>query len=268
MIGTDPFDLQGRIALVTGAGQGVGRGIALTLARHNALGIAVNDFVLDRAEAVAEEIRALGVKAAAVQADVGDHASVSAAFAKAKAELGAPATILVNNAGNAGPNVTMGMSPPFWETKPEEWDRFFRTNSTGVLNCCHVAVPDMVAANFGRIVTIVSDAGRVGEQRLAVYSAAKAAASGFIRALARETGRYNITCNAISLSTIAPPMSEADMEAFMARDQVKAQLSRYAIRRYGTPDDVALMALLLSAPASSWITGQTYPVNGGYSFAQ
>jgi NAD(P)-dependent dehydrogenase (short-subunit alcohol dehydrogenase family) len=268
MIGEDPFDLQGRVALVTGAGQGVGRGIALALAHHNAGGVAVNDFVLERAEAVAAEIRALGVKAAAVQADVGDHASVAAAFAKAKSELGAPATILVNNAGNAGPNVQMGMSPVFWETKPEEWDRFFRTNSTGVMNCCHVAVPDMIEANFGRIVTIVSDAGRVGEQRLAVYSAAKAAAAGFVRALARETGRYNITCNAISLSSIAHPMTAEEEAAFMARDQVKAQLSRYAIRRYGKPDDVALMALLLSSPASSWITGQTYPVNGGYSFAQ
>lgn len=267
MIGNDPFDLEGQIALVTGAGQGVGRGIALALAHHNAGGIAVNDFVLERAEIVAAEIRELGIPAVAVQADVGDHASVAAAFAKAKAALG-PITILVNNAGNAGPSAQIGTSQQFWETDPAEWDKFFRTNTTGVLNCCHVAVPDMVAAKRGRIVTIVSDAGRVGEARLAVYSAAKAGAAGFVRALARETGRYGITSNAISLSTIVPPMSEDDLAALMARDQVKQQLSRYAIRRYGTPSDVALMALLLCAPASSWITGQTYPVNGGYSFAQ
>jgi 3-oxoacyl-[acyl-carrier protein] reductase len=267
MLGEDPFDLQGQAALITGAGQGVGRGIALALAHHNAGGIAVNDFVLERAETVAAEIRALGVPAVAVQADVGDRASVAAAFAAAKAALG-PITMLVNNAGNAGPNAQIGTSPPFWETDPADWDKYFRTNTIGVLNCCHVALPDMVEAKQGRIITIVSDAGRVGEARLAVYSAAKAGANGFVRALARETGRYGITCNAISLSTIVPPMSEEDLAALMARDQVKQQLSRYAIRRYGTPDDVALMALLLCAPASSWITGQTYPVNGGYSFAQ
>jgi NAD(P)-dependent dehydrogenase (short-subunit alcohol dehydrogenase family) len=267
MIGEDPFDLQGQIAFVSGAGQGVGRGIALALAHHNAGGIAVNDFVLERAEAVAAEIRELGIPAIAVQADVGDRDSVAAAFAAAKHSLG-PVTVLVNNAGNAGPTAQIGTSQQFWETDPAEWDRFFRTNTIGVLNCCHVAVPDMVQAQRGRIVTIISDAGRVGEARLAVYSAAKAGAAGFVRALARETGRYGITCNAISLSTIVPPMSEDDLTALMARDQVKQQLSRYTIRRYGKPDDVALMALLLCAPASSWITGQTYPVNGGYSFAQ
>jgi 3-oxoacyl-[acyl-carrier protein] reductase len=160
------------------------------------------------------------------------------------------------------------MSPPFWETDPQEWDRYFRTNTTGVLNCCHVALPEMVKARRGRIVTIVSDAGRVGEARLAVYSAAKAAAGGFVRALARESGRHGITCNAISLSTIAPPMDDAALEELMGTERAKQQLSRYAIRRYGKPEDVALMALLLCSPASSWITGQTYPVNGGYSFAQ
>jgi NAD(P)-dependent dehydrogenase (short-subunit alcohol dehydrogenase family) len=267
MIGEDPFDMQGQFALVTGAGQGVGRGIALALAHHNAGGIAVNDFVLERAETVAAEIRELGVPAFAVQADVGDRASVAAAFSAATAALG-PITILVNNAGNAGPSAQMGMSPPFWETDPQDWDRYFRTNTFGVLNCCHVALPEMVKAGRGRIVTIVSDAGRVGEARLAVYSAAKAAAGGFVRAIARETGRFGVTCNAISLSTIAPPVDDATLEEMMATERVKQQLSRYAIRRYGKPDDVALMALLLCSPGSSWITGQTYPVNGGYSFAQ
>jgi NAD(P)-dependent dehydrogenase (short-subunit alcohol dehydrogenase family) len=267
MIGEDPFDLQGQVALVTGAGQGVGRGIALALAHHNAGGIVVNDFVLERAEVVAAEIRELDIPAIAVQADVGDRASVAAAFATAQAALG-PITILVNNAGNAGPNTQMGMSPQFWETDPEDWDRYFRTNTFGVLNCCHVALPEMVKAKFGRIVTIISDAGRVGEARLAVYSAAKAAAGGFVRAIARETGRYGVTSNAISLSTIAPPMDDAALAEMMGTERAKQQLSRYAIRRYGKPDDVALMALLLCSPASSWITGQTYPVNGGYSFAQ
>ena len=266
MIGPDMLDLRGQVALVTGAGQGAGRAIALMLARHNAGGVAVNDFVIARAEAVAAEIQGLGVRAVPVQADVGDHASVTAAFAKARATLG-PVTILVNNAGNAGPEATMGHSPPFWESPPSDWDRYFRTNLHGVMNCCHVALPEMVGHKFGRIVTIVSDAGRVGEARLAAYSAAKAGAAGFVRSIAKETGRFGITCNAISLSTLEPPVSPEQLTQFLASEQSKAQLSRYTLRRYGKPDDVAAMTLFLCSEAASWITGQTYPVNGGYSFA-
>lgn len=259
------FDLGARTAFVTGAGQGAGRGIALLLARYNAR-VAVNDFVRERAEAVAHEIQASGGKATAVQADVGDLASVRAAFVKAGADLG-PVTILVNNAGNAGPSDQMGYSKPFWEADPQEWDRYFRTNLVGVMNCCHAALPAMVEAKGGRIVTIVSDAGRVGEARLAAYAAAKAGAAGFVRSIAKEAGRFGVTCNAISLSTLEPQMSEEDRARFMQSEQVKAQLSRYVIRRFGAPDDVAAMVLFLCSDAAGWITGQTYPVNGGYSFA-
>jgi NAD(P)-dependent dehydrogenase (short-subunit alcohol dehydrogenase family) len=266
MIAGDLLDLGGQVALVTGAGQGAGRAIALMLARHNAGGVAVNDFVMERAEAVAAEIGLLGVPAAPVQADVSEYASVTAAFEKARAVLG-PVTILVNNAGNAGPAATMRHSPFFWETTPSDWDRYFRTNLQGVMNCCHVALPEMVAQKRGRIVTIVSDSGRIGEARLAAYGAAKAGAAGFVRSIAKEAGRFGITCNAISLSTLEPPMSEEQLAHFLASDQSKAQLSRYTIRRYGKPDDVAAMTLFLCSEAASWITGQTYPVNGGYSFA-
>jgi NAD(P)-dependent dehydrogenase (short-subunit alcohol dehydrogenase family) len=260
----DLLDLAGQAALVTGAGQGAGRGIARMLAAHNAA-VAVNDYVIERAEAVAAEIREAGGKATAVQADVGDRASVIAAFGKARAALG-PLTILVNNAGNAGPNGSFGMLP-FWETDPAEWPRFLQTNLLGVMNCCHVALPDMIAAKRGRIVTIGSDSGRVGDARLAAYGAAKAGAAGFMRCLASETGRYGVTCNIISLATQEPQgMSAEDLAEHYANERVKAQLSRYTIRRFGRPDDVAVMALFLCSDAASWITGQTYPVNGGYSY--
>ena len=266
MIGEDVLDLKGQVAVVTGAGQGAGRGIAIMLARHNAGGVAVNDFVIERAEAVAEEIRALGVKAIGVQADVGDRASVQAMADRATAELG-PVTLLVNNAGMAGPAAQIGHEKLFWETDPAEWDRYFRTNVTGVLNCCHALLPGMVAQKRGRVVTIVSDSGRVGEARLAVYAAAKAGAAGFVRSLAKEAGRFGITSNAISLSTLRPPLEGEAMDAFMASESVKAQLSRYVIRRFGTPDDVGALALFLCSDAAAWITGQTYPLNGGYSMA-
>jgi NAD(P)-dependent dehydrogenase (short-subunit alcohol dehydrogenase family) len=266
MIGEDLLDLGGQAALVTGAGQGAGRGIALMLARHHAGGVAVNDFVMERAEAVAAEIEAMGVRAVPVQADVGDHASVTAAFAKARAALG-PITLLVNNAGNAGPQAEIRHSTLFWETAPADWDRFFRTNLQGVMNCCHVALPEMVAQQRGRIVTIVSDSGRTGQARIAAYTAAKAGAAGFVRSIAKEAGRFGITCNAISLSALEPSMSPEQLSQFLASDRSKELLSHYTIRRYGKPDDVAAMTLFLCSDAASWITGQTYPVNGGYSFA-
>jgi 3-oxoacyl-[acyl-carrier protein] reductase len=266
MIGGDPLDLGGQVAFVTGAGQGAGRAIALALAKHNVGGVAVNDFVAERAAEVVAEIQALGVKAVAAPADVGDHAAVKAAFAKVAETLG-PVGILVNNAGNAGPNVTMGLSPVFWDTDPGDWDRFFHTNTFGVMNCCHAAIPYMVDRGKGRIVTVVSDAGRVGEPRLSAYAAAKGAAGAFVRSIAKETGRFGITCNAISLSALEPNMPEDEKAAFLASDMAKATTSRYVIRRMGKPDDVAAMALFLCSDGAEWITGQTYPVNGGYSFA-
>ncbi len=265
MSGEDLLDLGGQIAFISGAGQRAGRAIALAFARHNAGGIAVNDVDAARAEAVAAEIRALGVAAIAVPADVGDHDAVHAAMTRA-ATLG-PVTLLVNNAGNAGPNVTMRPSAQFWDTQPAEWDRFLLTNLHGVMNCCHAALPGMVRLEKGRIVTIVSDAGRVGEARLAAYSAAKAGAAGFMRAIAREAGRHGITANCISLSTLEPALDEPAKSEFIASEQARAHVARYVIRRFGKPDDVASMALFLSSPAAGWITGQTYPVNGGYSFA-
>ena len=266
MIGEDVLDLGGQVALVTGAGKGVGRAIALELARHNSGGVAVNDFVAERAEEVVAEIRAMGVPAVAVPFDVCDLSAVREAFATAASELGA-VTILMNNAGMAGPTAEMALTKTFWEEEPGEWDKYIRTNLYGVLNCCHAALPAMVEAKKGRIVTIVSDSGRVGEPRQAVYSAAKAGAAGFVRSIAKETGRYGITCNAIALSSIQTMMTDEQYEAFTQTDQFKAQMSRYAIRRWGQPDDVGALAAFLCSDRASWITGQTYPLNGGYSMA-
>lgn len=264
MIGEDLLDLGGQVALVTGAGQGAGRGIALELARHNAGGIAVNDFVAERAEAVVEEIRALGVAAMAVPFDVCDLDAVRAGVSNVRDRLGA-ATILVNNAGMAGPNVQIRPDKMFWEEDPSEWTKFLGTNLYGVLNCCHAAVPHMVEARRGRIVTIVSDSGRMGEPKLAVYAAAKAGANGFVRSLAKEVGRYNVTCNAISLSSLMPEMPQEQLDAFMATDRAKAQMSNYIIRRYGKAKDVAALTAFLCSDVAEWITGQTYPLNGGYA---
>jgi len=266
MIGTDTLDISGQVALVTGAGQGAGRGIALELAKHNAGGIAVNDFVPERAEAVAAEIRAMGVPAMSAPFDVCDIEAIRAMFAKVRETLG-PVTILVNNAGMAGPNQSMKPTGYFWEEDPAEWGKYMNTNLYGVYNCCHVAIPAMIEANKGRIVTIVSDSGRTGERKQAVYSGAKAGAAGFMRSLAKELGRHNVTANSIALSTINTMMTPEQFAAFQQTDQYKAHVAHYTIRRWGQPEDVGAFTAFLCSDAASWITGQTYPLNGGYSSA-
>ncbi len=255
------LDLKGRVALVTGAGQGVGRQVALHLAAHNAGGVIVNDFHAERAEAVAEEVRAMRIKALPVSTDVTDFNAVAAMVADAEREFGR-IDILINNAGNAGPTTALGNERQFWETGPQEWANWLGTNLYGVLNCTHAVLPGMMARREGRLVTVVSDAGRVGEPHLAVYSAAKAGAGGFMRAIAKAVGRANITANSVALAATNTPGI-----AGLVRDDetLKKVLRGFIIRRMGEPSDAANLILFLASDAASWITGQTYPVNGGYS---
>lgn len=264
MIGEDLIDLGGQVAVVTGAGQNAGRAIALELAKHNCGGVAVNDFVAERAEAVAEEIRAMGVPAMAAPFDVCDLEAAKAANAAITEKLGA-ATVLVNNAGMAGPGGSLRPTQNFWEEDPANWQRYLGTNLYGVYNCCFAFIPNMVEARRGRIVTIVSDSGRTGEPRLAVYASAKAGAQGFIRSIAKELGRYGVTSNAVSLSSLMPDMPEEKLAEVMQSEHAKKQLSNYTIRRYGKSTDVAALVTFLCSDAASWITGQTYPLNGGYA---
>lgn len=154
--------------------------------------------------------------------------------------------------------------PPFWETGPDEWAGWLRTNYFGVMNCSHAVLPGMMQQNYGRILTVVSDAGRVGEAQYVVYSGAKAGAAGFMRGLARAVGRYLITVNCVALSAIMTPGLAKRLEDPERRKKV---LSNYVIRRLGEPDDGAAALLFLASDAAGWVTGQTYPVNGGYAFS-
>jgi 2-hydroxycyclohexanecarboxyl-CoA dehydrogenase len=260
----DILDLDGRVALVTGAGQGVGRQIALHLARHGAGGVAVNDYRLERAEAVVEEIHAAGGKAIAVQADVSDFDSVKDMAARVEQTLGTVG-VLVNNAGNMGANPTAEVRRPFWETGPDVWQHAIGVNFHGVLNCVSAVIPGLIERNApGRIITIISDAARHGDSGLEIYAGAKAGAAGFIRGVARTLGRHQITANCIAIAATETPATAARTTDPAL---LKKILSNYIIRRRGQPDDVANMALFLASDASSWITGQTYPVNGGFTLA-
>jgi 2-hydroxycyclohexanecarboxyl-CoA dehydrogenase len=263
---TDILDLGGRVALVTGAGQGVGRQIALHLAgAAGSGGVVVNDYVLERAEGVAEEIRAAGGKALPLQCDVSDHAAVKEMVAKASVDLG-PVGVLVNNAGNAGANPSPELRKPFWETGPEVWNSFIGVNLYGVINCAAAVIPGMIERQApGRIVTIISDAGRWGDAGLEIYAGAKAGAAGFTRSVARSLGRHQVTANSVAIALTATPAVERRLHG--DPETLKRTLEKYVIRRPGRPDDIANMVLFLASDASSWITGQVYPVNGGFTFA-
>ena len=258
-----PFDLQNRTALVTGAGQGVGRAIAISLAKNGAGAIAVNDVDAERAESVAAEIQAMGVQAAAIVADVTDLDAVRRGVATATDRFGA-ISILVNNAGNAGAAVFPQLRY-FWETDPDQWRRFIDVNLYGVMNCCHAVLPAMIERRYGRVVTIISDSSRNIEPRLSDYAAAKAGAAGFTRGLAADAAAFGITANCISIASLLPGMAPDELKEFLASDRSRRQLSKYAIRRYGRVEDIVGTVLLLCSDASAWTTGQTYPVNGGYS---
>jgi 3-oxoacyl-[acyl-carrier protein] reductase len=260
----DILDLSGKVALITGAGQGVGRQVALHFAEHGAAGVAVNDYVPERAQLVVDEIAALGARAIAVPGDVTDLTAVKAMVQTAEQAFG-PVDILVNNAGNAGANPDPDARKPFWETGPEAWNSFLGVNLYGVINCASACIPQMIDRKGGRIITIISDAGRMGEAGLEVYSGAKAGAAGFTRAIARSLGRYGITANCIAIAATMTPAIEGRLKA--NPDVLKKMMEKYVIRRPGQPGDVANMALFLASGASTWITGQTYPVNGGFSFA-
>jgi len=253
------IDLDGRRALVTGGGQGVGAGIVRFLARAGAE-VVINDVVADRATAAAEAVRADGGRALAAPFDVTDYRAVVDTIAGVGG-----IDILVNNAGNAGTTGMMDLTP-LVETEPADWDRYLRVNLYGVMYCVRAALPSMIANRWGRVITVISDAGRTGEAHMAAYCAAKAGAAGFCRGVAHEVARYGITVNNIALGTMRTPIAgsfwdEPDQPA------QQALLRKYLVRRPGEPEDVAGLVTHLASPSSSWITGQPYPVNGGFSFA-
>jgi 3-oxoacyl-[acyl-carrier protein] reductase len=264
------IDLAGRTALVTGGGQGIGRAICLTLAEAGAR-VLVNDYVPERAEAVVKEITTAGGTAEPRPFDVTDYAAASASIGS-----GPDIGILVNNAGMAGavdPDIqpaggtgALVASGAFAATDPADWNRYFAVNVYGVMNCTHAALPAMIAAGEGRVITIVSDAGRVGEANMAPYAAAKAGAAGFMRSLAREVGRDGITVNNVALGTVDTlGLIDAASADPQLAGRLQRQLKRYMIPRLGRPGDVAALVTFLASPHASWISGQTYPVNGGYS---
>jgi 3-oxoacyl-[acyl-carrier protein] reductase len=246
--------IAGRVAIVTGGGSGVGRAIALQMARAGAK-VWVNDLDRGRAGDAVADIEAEGLAGQPVVADVCDRDAVAAMVR----ETG-PVDILVNNAGIPPEGIVIKR---FVETGPDEWDPLIRLNLAAVLGVTRAYLPGMLDRGWGRILTIVSDAGRRGERNQAVYGAAKAAAMGFSRGLAAEVGRQGVTVNCISLGT----MKTGALAEHIQRDaSIEERLARaYPAGRIGEVTDPAPLAVLLCSDAAEWITGQVYPVDGGYA---
>ena len=248
------LDLSGRTALVTGGGNGVGSEICRAFVAAGAH-VWVNDIYEDRAAKVAADLGG-EPHARPIKADVTSPVKIT----RMREHTG-PVDILVNNAGI--PTTGFGELKQFVETNPEDWEESMRLNLGAVLHVTHAYVGAMVEQGWGRVVTIVSDAGRRGERFQVIYGAAKAGAMGFTRGLAAEVGPHGVTANCIALGAMKTGVLE---DALAADPDLERRLAKpYPLGRLGAPSDPAMLATLLCTDAASWITGQVYPVDGGYA---
>jgi len=241
--------LTGKVALVTGAAQGIGRAIGLLLARNGA-DIVVSDINLEKAEETAKEIRAIGPKAMALKVDVSNLSDVERMVEDILEKL-AKIDILVNNAGITRDKLILRMTE-------EDWDAVLSVNLKGTFNCTKAVIRHMAKQRSGKIVNIASVVGEMGNAGQANYSASKAGVIGLTKTIAREYAQRGINVNAIAPGYIETPMTEALPEK--AKEELKRLIP---MERLGKPEDVAEGALFLVSEESSYITGQVLNVNGG-----
>ena len=245
----EAFGLTGRIAIVTGAGQGIGRACALALAQAGA-DVALAARTASDLEAVAESIRALGRRALAVPTDVGDEAALDALVARTRDELG-PVSLLVNNAGGSGPNDPRKM-------RGEEFSRVLAWNVTPAYLLIQKTAPAMREAGGGAVVNISSVAARYAQKHFSAYGAAKAALNQMTRNLAQDYAPH-VRINAIEPGTIETPA----LAPFLTPERRERMERSTPMGRLGRPEDIAAAALFLLSPAAGWITGKVLGVDGG-----
>jgi len=240
----------GEVAVVTGATRGIGRGIALELARQGCHVAFSYRSRADLAETLTAELHALGVRSLAAQVDSTDLAAVREMIARTRGELG-EIQVLVNNAGITRDKLLMTMGAG-------DWQEVLDTNLTGVFNCCRAVITAMMKAKSGRILNVTSVSGIVGMPGQVNYSASKAGIIGFTKALAKEVGRLQITVNALALGFI-----RTDMTAGLKPEYERQATDLIPLRRFGTVEDVAPVAAFLVSPAARYITGTVVHVDGG-----
>ncbi|HWQ60960.1 MAG TPA: 3-oxoacyl-ACP reductase family protein [Negativicutes bacterium] len=243
--------LKDKVAIVTGAGRGIGKAIAVALAEHGA-DIVVNDVNPDNARLVAEEIVAKGRRAIAVTADVTDEARVQAMVADGISRLGA-IDILVNNAG-------IVLAGPLTGIAVADWDKVMAVNLKGVFICCKAVFPHMMARRVGRIINIASVAGKRGGGLLgnSCYAASKGGVIAFTKGIAREGGPYNITANAIT-----PALTDTDMTGGLTAEQRESIIKMMPLGRAGRPEDIAAAVCFLASDCAAFVTGVALNVDGG-----
>jgi len=243
------MSLKGKVAVVTGASRGIGKAIAMKLAREGA-DLVVTATSLEGAQLIADDLIQMGAKAMAVKVDVASSAEVAELFAKVIAEFGR-LDILVNNAGITKDGLLLRM-------KDEEWDAVINVNLKGTFNCTREAVKIMAKARSGRIINISSVVGEMGNAGQTNYCASKAGIIGFTKSAAREFAKRNVTVNAITPGFIATEMTD------VLSDKVKEELQKQIpMERFGAPEDIANAVYFLASDLGSYITGHVLSVNGG-----
>ena len=250
-----PFELTGQVAVVTGAGRGIGRAIALALAEAGA-DVALLARTGDELTETRAAVEALGRRAVAALVDVSDGASVRRAAAEVLAFFAGRVDILVNNAGVAGRMSIIDLTE-------EEWDRVLDTNLKGTFLCTQAFVPPMIARGRGRIVNIASTFGMVGHPDRAAYAASKGGIVQLTRQLAAELAEHAITVNAVGPAIIKTAMVEPLIRPGMAYGELG--LRKTPLGRFGEPEEVAWPVVFLASQAASYITGQTLMVDGGWT---
>lgn len=242
-----------RVAVVTGAAQGIGRAIARQLARQ-AVHVVVADIDDKRAAEVAAELTGLGYSAQSWRLDVSDAQLVSSAIEDLIADAGG-VDILINNAGVVGPEY------PVHDLPDEQWHRIMAVNLHGVFYCSRAVLPGMLNRKWGRIVNITSIAGKEGVPNIADYAAAKAGAIEFAKCLAKEVARSGITVNSVT-----PGLTDGtDMARGFTEEQRAIKVAKVPMGRMATPDEVAAVAVFLASEDASFVTGAVYDVTGGRS---